>query len=120
MTREDLLNRCSNFGVNCIFLTRKIPRNFENSIIFNQIIRSSCSVGANYSEAVESESKKDFIHKILICKKEIKETIHWLFILEKINMNLNNSLNFDNCLQEANELLKIFSKTVYTSRNNIN
>lgn len=77
-----------------------------------QLIRSSGSVGANYIEANETLSKKDFYHRIKICRKESKESIYWLNFLdvdkgrnelEKERMNL---------IQEATELMKIFGSIV--------
>jgi len=56
---------------------KSISINSINKRIIEQLIGSSGSIGANYCEAVESESKKDFVHKISIAKKEIKETQHW-------------------------------------------
>lgn len=79
-----------------------------------QLIKSSGSIGANYCEATEAESKKDFQHKIGICKKETKETKHWLRLLACANPNLKD--RFRSLWKEAQELLLIFSKSLSTSR----
>ena len=76
---------------------------------------SSGSIGANYCEATESESKKDFIHKIEIAKKEIKETKHWIRLLAKAEEEYKEKLRL--LWQESQELLLIFSKIVSSSRN---
>jgi four helix bundle protein len=79
-----------------------------------QLVGCGGSIGANYAEANESESKKDFIHKIGIAKKEIKETKHWLRLLARANSEYTTELRI--LWQEAQELLLIFSKIIQTSR----
>ncbi len=64
---------------------KKIKKDEINRRIITQVVASSGSIGANYCEATEAESKKDFIHKISIAKKEIKETKHWLRLLARSN-----------------------------------
>ena len=78
---------------------------------------SGGSIGANYCEATEAESKKDFVHKIGICKKEIKETRHWLRLLAKSNSEKKEEIR--KLWKEAQELLLIFSKIIRSSRNRI-
>ncbi|MGB5926214.1 MAG: four helix bundle protein [Dehalococcoidia bacterium] len=56
-----------------------------NNPLVSQIVRAATSVGANYMEADGAESKKDFRHKVSICKKEAKETKHWLRMIAKAN-----------------------------------
>jgi four helix bundle protein len=72
----DLEERTAKFAESVIDIAKKIPVSPLNRRIIEQIIGSSGSIGANYCEANESESKKDFIHKMGIAKKEIKETKH--------------------------------------------
>jgi len=74
----DLEERTAKFGENIILFSKKVPVNLENKSIISQLVRSGTSVGANYCEADDAESKKDFKHKIGICKKEARETKHWL------------------------------------------
>ena len=74
----DLEERTAKFGENVINFAKTIQNNTINKPIINQLIRSATSIGANYMEADCAESKKDFRHKISICKKESKETTHWL------------------------------------------
>lgn len=74
----DLEERTATFGENIIQFARKIPRNVVTLPIISQLVRAGTSVGANYCEADDAESKKDFNHKIGICKKEARETKHWL------------------------------------------
>jgi len=77
-------------------------------------IGASGSVGANYCEATEAESKRDFIHKIGLCKKEVKESKHWLRLLARSEQEKRDEIR--NLWREAQELLLIFSKIDKSSR----
>jgi four helix bundle protein len=112
--KYDLEERTAKFAEDVIDFVRTIKIDAVNSRIITQLVGSSGSVGANYCEAVESESKKDFIHKIGICKKEIKETEHWLRLLAKSNPGLKE--NFRKFWKEAHELLLIFAKISRSSQ----
>jgi len=79
--KYDLAERTSKFGGEVIVFVQKIKENNINKPIINQLVRSATSIGANYMEADCAESKKDFIHKIGISKKEAKETTYWLHML---------------------------------------
>ncbi|MCX6718793.1 MAG: four helix bundle protein [Candidatus Taylorbacteria bacterium] len=109
----DLEERTAKFGETIIRFVKQIPQDAINRRIISQIVASAGSVGANYCEANEGESKKDFIHKISICKKEIKETKHWLRLLASSNPEYKSDLR--NLYKEAHELLLIFSKIIRSS-----
>ena len=81
----NLEERTALFGENIIEFCKSIKQDNINKSILNQLIRSGTSIGANYCEADGAESGKDFRHKIAICKKEAKETKHWLRMLTKTN-----------------------------------
>ncbi len=112
----NLENRTASLAEKIIDLVKSIRADAVNSRIITQLVGSGGSLGANYCEATEAESKKDFIHKIGICKKETKETKHWLRLLARANPEKKNEIR--KLWQEAQELLLIFSKTIKTSRNN--
>jgi len=78
-----------------------------------QLIRSSGSVGANYIEANESFSKKDFVLRIKICRKEAKESRYWLRLIETTDKSL--ASERDRLVQEAQELMNIFGAIVRKS-----
>jgi four helix bundle protein len=78
---NDLQERTACFGEAVIRFVRLVSLDAVTSSVVNQLVRSATSVGANYCEADDAESKKDFRHKISICLKEIKETRHWLRML---------------------------------------
>lgn len=111
----DLEERTAKFAEDVIDLMRKIPHDLVNQRLIPQLVGSGGSLGANYCEANEAESKKDFQHKIGICKKETKETKHWLRLLARANPTFSNE--FRKLWQEAQELLLIFSKILTSSRN---
>ena len=83
--KYDLEERTAKFAEAIIELMRKILHDLVNQRLIPQLIGSGGSLGANYCEVNEAESKKDFQHKIGICKKETKETKHWLRLLAKAN-----------------------------------
>jgi len=113
--KYDLEERTAKFGEAVIELMRKIPHDLVNQRLIPQLVGSGGSLGSNYCEANEAESKKDFQHKIGICKKETKETKHWLRLLAKANPQFKDE--FRKLWSEAQELLLIFSKILTSSKN---
>jgi four helix bundle protein len=104
----DLEDRTREFAVLVRKFLRKLPRTVSNIEDGKQVIRSSGSVGANYIEANEALSKKDFKHRIKISRKESKESIYWLRII--VANNDNRFFEEGNRLaKEAEELKKILS-----------
>src|SRR3989344_5057124 len=76
--KYDLEERTAKFGEEIIIFSRKIPKDTVTLPLISQLVRAGTSVGANYCEADDAESGRDFKHKIGICKKEARETKHWL------------------------------------------
>ncbi len=76
--KYDLEERTAKLGEDVIRFCRSLPRNEITRPIINQLIKCGTSIGANYCEADDSESPKDFKHKIGICKKEARETKHFI------------------------------------------
>jgi four helix bundle protein len=74
----DLEERTASFGEEVIKFVQCIPKRVDTNSLISQLVRSATSIGANYCEADDAESKKDFLHKIGICRKEARETKHWL------------------------------------------
>ena len=83
--KYDLEERTAKFGEQIIEYAKSIPKNLINNPFISQVVRCGTSIGANYMEADAAESKKDFKHKICLCKKESKETKPWLRMLAKAN-----------------------------------
>ena len=101
----NLEGRCLIFAQNIKNFIKNIYKNLSNIEYSKQIIRSSSSIGANYIEANESLSKKDFIMRVKISRKEAKETIYWL---ELLDANKEQEVEQIKLKQEATELMKIF------------
>jgi four helix bundle protein len=112
--KYDLEGRTAMFGEKVIEFVKLLPRNEINRPLISQVIRSSTSIGANYLEADGAESKKDFQHKIALCKKESKETRHWLRMLAKANPDFKQEMRI--LWQEAKELSLIFSSIIISSK----
>jgi len=109
----DLEERTARFGEDIIDFIKALEKNEMNRPLVSQIIRSSTSVGANYMEANQAASKKDFKNKIKICQKEANETKHWLRMIARANANKK-----DLCKKlwsESHQLTLIFSKIVISS-----
>lgn len=103
----DLEERTAKFGEAIIAFAKEIRENTVTKPIISQLVRSGTSIGANYAEADEAESKKDFRHKVAICKKEARETKHWLRMLVVAAPEHRNQA--DHLWQEAKELTLIFN-----------
>ena len=103
--KYDLEERTYRFTRYLIAFTDKVPRTIANLEILKQVIRSAGSIGANYIEANECLGKKDFAMRIKISKKESKETIYWLCLLQISDFDVNKRR--DELVQEATELMKI-------------
>lgn len=109
----DLEARTFLFALDCRLFLKRLPKTIQTIEDGKQQVRSSGSVGANYIEANESLSKKDFCYRIKICRKEAKESNYWLTLLKVCNPEFGNDT--DILIQEANELKKIFSSIVEKS-----
>lgn len=101
----DLEERTFKFAKDVILFTNLLPKTTANAEIIKQVIRSSGSVGANYIEANESLGKKDFAMRIKICRKESKETIYWLKLVETNSDSLETKRDVH--VKEGTELMKI-------------
>ena len=110
----DLEERTFVFAQSVRLFITKLPRTITNIEDIKQLARSSGSVGANYIEANESISKKDFAHRIKVCRKEAKETKYWLKLLF---LSENESLEKERAvlLDEAMQLVKIFNAIIEKS-----
>lgn len=114
--KYDLEDRTYAFAEGIIKTVKTLKENPVNMRLINQIVGSAGSIGANYCEANEAESKQDFIHKIGIAKKETKETRYWLKLLKISDPQIADQLEFFE--RECQELLLIFSSIVKSSKSN--
>jgi len=112
----DLEERTTVFSENLIDLYKKCPKDVITIPLIDQGLRSGTSIGANYCEANGASSKKDFKNKIFTCKKEGKETMYWLRLLEKALGNKQLKEDCGKLWQEAKELTLIFSKIAFSTK----
>lgn len=112
----DLGERTALFGEHIIEFCKQIKLTVITRPLVHQLVKAGTSIGANYMEADVAESKRDFEHKLGICRKEAKETILWLRLLQKAVSECG-----DTCTvlsREAEELVRIFSAIIHNSRRN--
>ena len=114
--KKRLLNKTADISKNTINLSKKIPNNPENKIIKKQFLRAVFSIGANYREAVEAESRKDFTHKLCICKKEAREALYWIGLL--LYHNKRSKEEIENLQKQIDEVYRIVFKSIKTLKLN--
>jgi four helix bundle protein len=112
--KYDLEERTAKFGEDIIEFAKKVPKNVITLPLITQLIKAGTSVGSNYCEADCAESRKDFEHKLGICKKESKESKHWLRMIVKAVPELRDEAKRH--WKEAIELQLIFIAIVKKSR----
>jgi four helix bundle protein len=103
----DLQDRTRAFAVKARSFVKKIPRTLANMEDSKQLIRASGSIGANYIEANEALSKKDFFLRIKICRKEAKEARYWVRLIDT-NNDKDLGQGKKDLIREATELMNIF------------
>ena len=110
----DLEERTARFGECIIEFAKSLPHDRINNELVGQMVRAGTSIGADYNEADAAESKKDFRHKIAICKKESKESKHWLRKVAKTNPTRKSECS--TLWKEAQELTLILSSIILSSK----
>lgn len=112
-TSFDLEERTAKFGEAVIRFARNISVSPVTRSLIEQLVRSATSIGANYCEANDAESKKDFRHKIGVCRKEARESMHWLRMISEAATSIAPDARM--LWTEAKELNLIFSAIVRSS-----
>ena len=115
--RIDLEDRLVTFAVKISDLVKSIPNSISGKYLAGQLIRSGFSPALNYGEAKSAESASDFIHKMKIALKELRETFIGLRILKQSKIGQLDML-LDPCIQECNELISIFVRSIQTAEKN--
>ena len=118
MNKKELENRLIEFAVNVTDYVIKHNKIRAISQLNDQAIRSATSSALNYGEAQSAESRKDFIHKLSIVMKELRETYINLKIIQRLN-NKSEPDNFNLIVNECDQLLAIFYKTIQTTRTKV-
>lgn len=115
MTTKELEERLIKFAAMVIELTDSLRKNRAGLTLIDQMSRSSISAALNYGEAAGAESPKDFVHKLQVVLKELRETWMALRITEKSKLSSNTVL-LNSCTKECNELVSIFTKSVTSNK----
>ncbi len=112
----DLEERLIDFAVAIIKVAEALPKTYAGNHLAGQLTRSGSSPALNYGEAQSAESRNDFIHKMKVALKELRETNNCLKILLKLNWLIDDSIS--KALKECNELISIFVKSIETAKKN--
>jgi four helix bundle protein len=118
VNKFDLEERLINFAVLIIEITEEMPNKKSANQLSGQLIRSGTSPALNYGEAQSGESRKDFVHKIKIVLKELRETFVCLRIIKRAKL-YDSDEKLERVLKENNELISIFVKSVETAQKNL-
>ena len=111
---NNLSDRFMQYSVRVIKLTESLPKSIAGKRIGDQLLRSGTSVGANYEESQAAQSKNDFIHKLQVALKELKESNYWLRLIG--NADLLSQEKLEAIIDESNQLTAILSKAVLTAK----
>ena len=114
--KYDLDERLIEFAVTAMEIAESLPQTYAGNYIAGQLIRNGTSPALNYGEAQSAESRSDFIHKMKIAAKELRETYNCLRIVKKRNWYSQEKLL--KVLNENNQLISIFVKSIETARKN--
>ena len=112
----DLEDRLIEFAVKIVQLAESLPNTRAGRHISGQILRSGTSPAPNYGEAQAAESRSDFIHKMKVCLKELRETKVWLKMIVKANLNRS---DIKPLMKENDELISIFYTSISTAKKNL-
>jgi four helix bundle protein len=111
---EELAARFLDFAAKIIKLVGRFPNTPVGKHVARQLLSSGTSPGANYEEARGSESSADFVHKLGIVLKELKESRYWLRVTQRISLVSNQGV--DSILDECEQLIAIIGKSISTAR----
>ena len=114
--KYDLEERLLRYSARIIKVVDALPATRIGQHIAGQILRSGTSPYPNHGEAQAAESAKDFIHKLRISLKELRETKRWLKLIQYIKL-INKTKMLDELLDETEQLIKIFAKSIKTAQN---
>jgi len=118
MNKFELEERLINFAVLIIEIANELPNTKAGNHLSGQLVRSGTSSALNYGEAQSGESRKDFIHKIKVVLKELRETLVCLKIIHRTQL-FKSEKKMHEGLKENDELISIFVKSVETAQRNM-
>ena len=115
--KYDLEERLIDFAVRIIRTAESLPKTKVGNHIAGQLIRCGTSPAPNYGEAQSAESIADFLHKMKVCLKELRETRVWLLMIVRARL-IKPESKLESLIDENNELISIFVKSVNTAKKN--
>jgi four helix bundle protein len=110
---SDIASRLLNYAVEAVRVAKTLPKDPAGRHVAQQFVRSATGGGANYEEARAAESREDFIHKVGVAAKELRESIYWLRFIQR-SAWVRGDLRA--AIQEADELAAILGASVRTAR----
>ena len=114
MRGDDIAERLLDFAARVIKMTDALPKSQSAKHIGLQIVRSATAGGANYEEARGAESNKDYVHKLSICLKELREARYWIRAIKRAGLTTAKRLGA--IMTEADELCRIIGKSIVTAK----
>ena len=111
---NQLSERLLDYGVGIVKLTMRLGKTSTGKHIANQLLRAGTSVGSNYEEACGAESMADFVHKLQIVLKEIRESLYWLRLIQKSEILKEQCLG--KVINETNQISNIIAKSIITAK----
>jgi four helix bundle protein len=111
----DLEDRLIDFAVRVIRLAESLPKNKVGNHIAGQLIRCGTSPAPNYGEAQSAESRSDFVHKMKVCLKELRETRIWLLMIVRCDL-IKRASRLESLIHENDELISIFATSIKTAK----
>jgi len=115
--RYDLEDRLLEYAALIVRLVGELPDTRAGIHVAGQLLRSGTSPLPNHGEAEAAESRNDFVHKLGICHKELRETRRWLRLIQRVPLIVE-SANLDKAIAETEELVRIFAASIRTVRSN--
>jgi four helix bundle protein len=116
--REKLVKRFIEFSVQIHKLEKELNKTYSGRHVYGQLFRSGSSSGANYNEATAAESRADFIHKMQLSLKELRESYYWLRFIISSGLIDSSDQRIQLLLKENTEFLKIIGKAIVTAKRN--
>lgn len=118
-TKFNLEERLLEFAARIIRVSESLKRSRAGNHIADQLLRSDTSPFGHHGEAEGAESRDDFIHKLKVCYKELRESRRWLRLIQKAEL-IARPVLLDSLLTEADELVRIFASSIRTAQRNRN
>jgi four helix bundle protein len=110
----ELADRLLDYGANAMRLSNRLGKTVAGRHVADQLVRSCTSCGANYQEATGAESRADFVHKMQLVLKELRESVYWLKLIQRAEVGLGTEVK--PLLDDGDQLIRIIAKSVITAK----